>query len=163
MKKKLLQTLVFSPAILVFSPVYNTAVANPLSENILGYGCIVNPGNYANEVITINNADLIKAHGVLAPNTTITHVVNFTYDFGVTDTSCFGAKASLSLEPTTLPSTSEISFDSLVLTGGFTNVPIVNNTGSFTLTLTMTTQTPVSLATPFTYTVPFTINATVTN
>lgn len=160
MKKKVLQSTILLPLLLTLSP--NVTHANPLSGNILGYGCIVQAGNYASDVITINNSDLVKAHGVLAPGTTITHVVNFTYDFGVTDTSCLGSKATLSLDTTTLPATSEVSFDSLVLNGGFTNVSIVNNTGSFSLVLTMTTQSQVSMATPFTYTIPFTINAYVT-
>ncbi|MEZ5537279.1 MAG: hypothetical protein R3F02_16840 [Thiolinea sp.] len=160
MKRNTTHHIVLPIIILSLNPLPATTAA-PITKDILGYGCIVTEGNFANSVITITNADLVKAHGVLAPNTTITHVVNFNYDFGVTDTSCLGAKASITLDSTDLPTTSEVSFDSLVIDGDFTETSIFNNTGHISLTLTMTTQTPVNMATPFTYYVPFTLNATV--
>ena len=162
MNKKILQTIILSPAILVFTYFPFAVSANPLENDLLGYGCIVKNGNYASDVITISNTDIVKAHGVLAPNTTITHVVNLSYDFGVSDTSCLAAKANINLEAVSLPATSEISFDSLILDGALNNASIINNSGLLTLTLRMTTQAPISMATPFTYSIPFTINANVT-
>lgn len=158
---KLLPSLVLSSAVLALSTFGSVASATPLTSNIEGGGCIVNAGNYADDVITITAADLVKAHGVLAPNTTITQVINFAYDFGVTDPSCAGAVASITLDTPSFPASGAVSFDSLVLGGGISGVSIVDNTGVLTLTLTMTTQSQVSMATPFTYNVPFTINADV--
>ncbi len=159
--KKILPSILLSGAIFSLALSSNIATATPLSDNITGSGCIVNAGEYADDVITITAADLVKAHGVLAPGTTITHVVNLAYDFGVTDSSCADAVASISLAPPTFPASTALTFDSLVLNGGFSNVSIVNNTGTLSLTLTMTTQSQVSMATPFTYDVPFTLNAAV--
>ena len=159
--KKVLPTILLSASLLAITATTNVALATSLSDNIEGSGCIVNVGEYADDVITITAADLVKAHGVLAPGTTITHVVNLAYDFGVTDSSCADATASISLETPTFPASTAVSFDSLVLGGGFSNVSIVNNTGALSLTLTMTTQAQVSMATPFTYTVPFTMHAAV--
>ena len=160
--KKLLPSVLLSTATLAFATFSGVASATPLTSNIAGTGCIVNVGEYADEVITITTADLVKAHGVLAPGTTITHVVNMAYDFGVTDPSCAGAVASISLENPVFPASTAITFDSLDLTGGITNVSIVNNTGALALTLTMTTQSQLTMATPFTYNVPFTMHAAVT-
>lgn len=162
MFNKFLPTIILSTAALAFSSASITASATPLNNNITGGGCIINVGDYADDVITVTNADLVKAHGVLAPGTTITHVVNFSYDFGVTDSSCAGASASITLDTANFPASTAVSFDSLTLGGGISNVSIVNNTGALTLTLTMTTLSQVSMATPFTYSVPFTIHANVT-
>ena len=159
--KKVLPTILLSASLLAITATTNVALATSLSDNITGSGCIVNVGEYADDVITITAADLVKAHGVLAPGTTITHVVNLAYDFGVTDASCADATASINLETPTFPASTAVSFDSLVLNGGFSNVSIVNNTGALSLTLTMTTQAQVSMATPFTYDVPFTMHAAV--
>ncbi|MEZ5537280.1 MAG: hypothetical protein R3F02_16845 [Thiolinea sp.] len=157
---KLLSATTLSAA-LALTTLTNIASATPLADNMDGGGCIVNTGNYADDVITITNADLVKAHGVMAPGTTITHVVNFAYDFGVTDQSCAGATATISLDTPTFPASTAVSFDSLVLDGAISNVSIVDNSGTLALTLTMTTQEQVDMATPFTYSVPFTINADV--
>ncbi len=162
MFNKILPTIFLSTAALALSSMSSIATATPLNNNITGGGCIINTGDYADDVITITAADLVKAHGVLAPGTTITHVVNFAYDFGVTNPSCSGAVASIILDTPSFPASSAVSFDSLVLGGGVSNVSIVNNTGTLTLTLTMTTQSQVSMATPFTYSVPFSIHANVT-
>lgn len=158
---KFLPSLILSGAVLSLALSSNVAMATPLSGNMIGSGCIVNAGEYADDVITITAADLVKAHGVLAPGTTVTHVVNLAYDFGVTDASCADAVASISLATPTFPASTAVTFDSLVLNGGFSNVSIVNNTGTLSLTLTITTQSQVSMATPFTYDVPFTLNAVV--
>jgi len=160
--KNLLSSVLLSTAALTITSLSGVASATPLNSNMSGTGCIVNVGEYADEVITITAADLVKAHGVLAPGTTITHVVNMAYDFGVTNPSCAGAVASISLENPVFPASTAVTFDSLDLTGGISNVSIVNNTGALALTLTMTTQSQVSMATPFTYNVPFTMHAAVT-
>jgi len=55
-----------------------------------------------------------------------------------------------------------VSFVALALTGELNNALLnTNSSGNLTLTLTMTTKTGLGLASPFTYSVPFTINAEV--
>lgn len=162
--KKITKIITLSTLILSSFFINTTASADSLDQTLLGTGCVLTVGNYASSKITFTAADLAKEHGTIPAGTQITHTVNFNYDFGVTDTACIGAKVSINLEAPTFPANSSINFNTLELVGGLNNaVLIMNSSGTLSLTLTMTAKTGLGLASPFTYSVPFTINADISS
>jgi hypothetical protein len=159
MKQKILSSLLVAITVSTFSA---SAMAVNLTPTLSGSGCVVTNGDYADTVLGFTAADLVAAHGTIAPGDTIIHSVTFTPNYGVTDASCADATVAIALDSATLPTTGSVSFNSIVISGaGTTASSIVNNTDPVTVTVTMTAQTGLGLASPFTYSIPIALSANV--